>query len=380
MRDAYNIADLRLAAKSRLPRAIFEFIDRGSEDEVQLRHNRAALDAVKLHPRNLRNVTVRDQRIELFGRTLASPMIIAPTGIADLSCYRGESAIAAAAASAGIPFTLATSSTTSMETISQIATAGFWVQMYMWEKRELSWQLAERAALAGAEALVLTVDTPVLPNREFNKRNGMSNPIRPNARLAVDFALHPRWSLSVLARYFLTGGLPDFANYPAEIGSKITGKVSRQAQSASVSWAEVAELRRRWPGKLLIKGLMHPDDARAAVEHGADGIIVSNHGGRNFDAGPAAIEVLPAMVDAVNGQAVVLFDSGVRRGSDAIKAMALGAKAVLIGRPTLYGAAAGGQAGAAKALEILSSEIEFAMAMLGISSLDQLGRDCLYSK
>lgn len=379
MKPAYNIWDLRAQAKRRLPRAIFEFIERGSEDEVQLAHNIDALRRVKLAPRALCDVSSRDISIELFGRKRATPLIIGPTGTADLLCHKGESAIAGAAGDAGVPFTLATSSTTSMDVISEVATAGLWMQMYLWERRDLSWQVVERAAKLGAEALVLTVDTPMWPNREFNKRNGMANPIKPNVRLARSFLARPGWMLRVLGRYMLAGGLPRFANYPAEIGGKVSGPVNRVTNSASVCWDDVVELKRRWPGKLLLKGILSRDDALKAVEHGVDGIVVSNHGGRTFDAAPASIEVLAEIVDAVAGRTTVIFDSGVRRGSDVLKAMAIGANAVIIGRATLYGAAAGGKKGASRAIEILRDEISGAMAMVGVTSLGQLDRSYLRS-
>lgn len=374
MKPAWNIHDLRDQAKARLPRAIFEFIDRGSEDEVVLGLNRAALDRARLVPRTLRDVTSRDQSIELFGRRLAAPMVIAPTGTADLACYKGESAIAAAAAQAGIPFTLATSSTTAIEDIARIATSGLWMQMYLWDRRDLSYQVVERAAGAGAEVLIVTVDLPVWPNREFNKRNGMANPIVPNPVLALDFLVHPRWSLGVLCRYLATTGMPRFANYPDEVAGSVSGQ-TRIVNSPSVRWADVAELRRRFPGKLILKGMLSAEDARTAADNGVDGVIVSNHGGRTYDAVPASFDMLAEVVDAVGERLTVLFDGGVRRGSDVAKALAVGAKAVLIGRPTLYGAAAGGMAGAARALEILSSEIDLSMAMLGVTRIDQLTRD-----
>lgn len=377
---AHNIWDLQALAKRRLPRAIYEFIERGTEDDLLVRENRAALDRIKLAPRTLVDVSQRDQSIELFGRRQPTPLVIAPTGIADLVCHRGEKAIARAAARAGIPFTLVTSSTTSIEEIGPIAApTGFWMQMYLWERRDLSWQVVDRAAAAGADVLVLTVDTPILPLREFNRRNGMANPIRPNPTLALDFLAHPRWSCQVLLRYLLSGGLPQFANYPREIGSKITGTVSRQANSASVTWKDVDELRRRWQGKLVIKGVLNRADALLAREHGVDGIAVSNHGGRNFDASPAAIDVLPEIVDAVGKDLTVLFDGGVRRGADVAKALAIGAKAVLVGRATLFGAAVAGQRGAERALDILANEIDVAQAMLGTPRLDQLDRSYLRS-
>lgn len=291
--------------------------------------------------------------------------------------FRGELALARAAAAAAVPFTLATSSTISIDSIGRNASPGFWLQMYLWEKRELSWEVAERAHAAGAEALVLTVDTPILPNREFNQRNGMSNPIRPNLRLALDFATHPRWTATVMGRYLATGGMPRFVNYPSAIGGSLTGPIHRMANSASVTWSDVAALRKRWPGRLIVKGILHPDDAATAVDHGADGVVVSNHGGRNFDCGPASIDVLPGIADRIGGRAAVLFDSGIRRGTDVIKALASGADAVLIGRATLYGVASGGEAGAVRSIALLEREVSMAMAMLGVTSLDQAARSIL---
>lgn len=379
MKPAWNIEDLRLQAKKRLPRAIFEFLERGSENEYLARHNKDALERIRMVPRTLRDVTGRNSAIELFGRKLPIPLVVGPTGTADLLCHGGESCIATAAAEAGVPFTLATSSTTSMDRIAEITRqSGFWMQMYLWERRDLSWQVVDRAAGLGAEALILTVDTPVWPNREFNKRNGMANPIRPNPTLALDFALHPSWLMRVMGRYMMThGGLPKFANYPKEIGGSVTGPVNRVTNSASVDWDDVKELRRRWPNRLLLKGVLSKQDAVLAANHGVDGVIVSNHGARNFDASPASIDVLPEIVDAVASRMTVIFDGGIRRGSHVLKAMAIGAHAALIGRATLYGAAAGGQPGAARALGILREEIGTSMAMLGVNTIAELDRGFL---
>ena len=376
-KTAHNIWDLRKQAKARLPRAIFEFIERGTEDDCLIRQNREALERIKFDPRTLRDVSSRDQSITLFGRKQPTPLVIAPTGTADLMWYHGERAVAGAANAAGIPFTQTTSSTTPFADIAAIVESGLWLQLYLWERRDLSWDLVERAKAHGFEALVLTVDTPLFPLREHNKRNGMSNPIRPNPTLALDFAIHPRWTLSVLARYFLTGGVPQFANYPKEVGGKITGIVSRVTNSTSVNWDDVKELRKRWSGKLILKGILNDDDARLARDHGVDGLAVSNHGGRNFDSSPASIDVLAGIVDAVGQDMTILWDGGVRRGADVLKAMAIGADAVMIGRATLYGAAAAGRAGAKHALDLLQIEIDMAMAMLGITSLDQLDRSYL---
>lgn len=379
-RKAYNIADLRELARRRLPRALFEFIERGTEDDHLIRENEAALRRIRLNPRTLRDVSQREQSITLFGRKQEIPLVIAPTGTADLMWHHGERAVAAAAAAHGIPFIQTTSSTTPFAEIAKLATSGLWLQLYLWERRDLSWQLVERAGEHGFDVLVLTVDTPMWPLREFNKHNGMSNPIRPSLGLGLDFARHPRWSTSVLLRYMLTGGVPQFANYPKEVGTKITGTVSRISNSASVCWEDVKELRRRWPGKLVLKGILNRDDAVRAREHGVDGVAVSNHGGRNFDSSPVSIEVLAEIVDAVGADMTVLFDGGVRRGADVLKAMAIGAHAVLIGRATLYGTAAAGRAGAIHALDLLRNEIDVAMAMLGITSLDQLDRSYLRSE
>ena len=374
---AHNIPQLREMARRRLPRAIFEFIERGTEDDLLISRNVAALREINLVPRTLRDVAVRDASIGLFGRRQPLPIVIAPTGVSDLLSYRGERAIATAAAKAGIPFTQTTSSTTSFTDIAKCATSGHWMQMYLWERRDLSWRVVDAAAEHGADVLVLTVDTPMWPLREFNKRAGMSNPIRPNRVLVSDFLKRPRWLASVIGRYYMQGGLPQFANYPPEVGAKLTGVVSRVANSASVCWTDVAELRRRWKGKLVLKGVLSVEDARLAVEHGVDGIAVSNHGGRNFDSSPPAISVLPAIVDAVGNDLTVLFDSGVRRGADVLKAMAIGAKGVLVGRATLYGCAAGGEQGVAHAISLLANEIDVAMAMVGVTRLDQLDRSYL---
>ena len=376
-RRAHNIAQMRDLARRRLPRAIWEFIERGTEDDLLTGRNVEALQKVQLLPRTLRDVSGRSSEIELFGRSQPLPLVIAPTGVSDLLWHRGERAIASAAASAGIPFTQTTSSTTSFADIAKCATAGHWMQMYLWERRNLSWRVVENAAENGAEVLVLTVDTPMWPLREFNKRAGMGNPVRINRTLVSDFLKRPAWFASVIARYYLQGGLPQFANYPPEVGGKLTGTVSRVANSASVCWADVDELRKRWSGKLVIKGVLSAEDAKIALDHGVDGIAVSNHGGRNFDSSPPAIDVLASVVDAVGDRATVLFDSGVRRGADVVKALAIGAKAVLIGRATLYGCAAGGQAGARHAIDLLANEIDVAMAMVGVNRLDELDRSYL---
>jgi isopentenyl diphosphate isomerase/L-lactate dehydrogenase-like FMN-dependent dehydrogenase len=368
---AFNISDLRALARKRLPRGLFEFVDRGTEDEVALANNRAALDRIRLWPRVLLDVSRRQSGTTLFGRELPVPIIIAPTGMADLMWFHGELALARAAARAGIPFTLATSSTTPFEEVATALNAPFWFQMYMWDDREQSHAVMNRARAAGADTLLLTVDTAVFANREFNQRNGFTNPLL-NRRFAWDIARHPQWSLGVMGRYLLEGGMPRYVNYPEGLRNDITRAPARLAASASVTWDDVARLRERWPGRLLLKGVLAPADAVLAVEHGVDGVVVSNHGGRNLDAAVAPIDVLAEIVGAVAGRIAVLYDSGIRRGTDIAKALALGADAVLIGRATLFGLAAAGEQGAQRAIAILRDELNRTLALVGARSISEL--------
>ena len=379
---AYNIEDLRTSAQKRLPKGVFEFVDRGSEDEVALRNNRAAFERIKLSPRPLVDVSKRSQAIELFGHSLKMPIAIAPTGTAGLMWYQGELELARAAAVAGIPFTLATGSMTAMEKIAEQAPGRLWFQLYMWPDRSMSHKLVERARLAGFEALVVTVDGVVSGNREYNLRNGFTIPFSYSRRNVVDVMRHPRWMVGVLGRYMLGNGMPRYENYPLELKNKITAAPMGKSmmRNDSLNWDDLRVLRKLWPHTLIVKGIMHPRDAMQAADCGADAIVVSNHGGRNFDSLAAPIEVLPHVADAVGKRLTVLMDSGVRRGSDVVKALALGAKAVMIGRPTLYGTAVGGQAGAARAIGIFREEIDRALAHLGCINMNELDRSCLVSQ
>jgi len=373
---AQNIADLRTIAKRRLPKGVFEFVDRGSEDEVALRNNRAAFERIKMIPRTLVDVSKRSLGIKLFGHDIKMPLAIAPTGIAGLMWYQGELELARAAAAAGVPFTLATGSMTAMETIAAEAPGRLWFQLYMWPDRSMSHALVERARQAGFEALVVTVDGVVPGNREYNLRNGFTVPFSYSRRNIVDVARHTGWAVNVLGRYMARGGLPRYENYPSELKKKITAAPMGKGmlRNDSLTWDDLRELRRRWPHTLIVKGIMHPDDAINALNCGADAIIVSNHGGRNLDSTQAPIDVLAPIADAIAGRLTILMDSGVRRGSDVVKALALGAQAVLVGRPTLYGTAVAGQAGAARALQIYREEIDRMMAHMGCTSVADLDR------
>ena len=376
---AYNIEDLREIARRRVPKGMFEFVDRGAEDEVALRNNRSAFERIRLKPRALVDVSLRSQEITLFGKPQKMPIAIAPTGSAGLMWHDGEIALARAAAAAGIPFTLATGSMTAMEAIAAQAGGRLWFQLYMWPDRSLSHKLVERASTAGFEALVVTVDGAVSGNREYNLRNGFTIPFTFTRRNVSDVLMHPEWLLGVLARYVFTTGMPRYENYPSEFKHRITAQPMGKGMllNDSLTWDDLRVLRRMWPRTLIVKGILHPQDARLAADCGADGIVVSNHGGRNLDSSMAPIEVLPEIVDAVGRRITVIVDSGFRRGSDVVKALALGARAVLIGRPTLYGTAAGGEAGAARAIAIFREEIDRMLALLGCPGIAALNREYL---
>ncbi len=354
-------------------------MDRGAEDEFALEANRAAFRAIHLVPRVLADVSRRDPATTLFGAPVGMPLVIAPTGAAGLLWHDGEVALARAAAKAGIPFTLATGSLTSMEEVAARAGGTLWFQLYMWPDRAMSHALVDRAAKAGFEALVVTVDTAVPSNREYNLRSGFTIPFRFTPRNVLDVALHPRWLAGVLARYMLTTGMPRYRNYPTDMQARMTAAPMGRAmpKADSLSWDDLRDLRRRWSGRLLVKGVLHPEDAAKAATCGADGVIVSNHGGRVLDSSIPPIMALPAVLKRLDGKVPVLLDSGVTRGSDVVKALALGAAAVLVGRAPLYGVAAAGPAGVERVLDILRDEIRRVMGQVGSSRVGDLSPDVL---
>ncbi|MCE2998759.1 MAG: alpha-hydroxy acid oxidase [Betaproteobacteria bacterium] len=376
---AYNIFDLRQIAIKRVPKGFFEFVDRGTEDEVSLRNNREVFDRIRFRTRTFVDVSKRTQETTIFGVKHKMPMVIAPTGVAGLLWHEGEIALAKAARAAGIPFTLATGSITAMERVADEAGGELWFQLYLWPDRALSHELVNRAKAAGYKTLVVTVDGVSSGNREYNLRNGFTIPFSFSLRNSWDMAKHPRWLFGVIGRYLMTTGMPTYANYPAAARAKMTrGPVGRSSlRTDSIKWDDLDALRKIWPGKLIVKGILDPQDAKTAVEHGADGIDVSNHGGRNLDGIVSPIEVLPEIVDAVGGKTTIFMDSGIRRGSDVVKALALGANAVMVGRSTLYGVAAGGEAGAARALQIYRDEIHRNMALLGCNTIADISPQCL---
>jgi isopentenyl diphosphate isomerase/L-lactate dehydrogenase-like FMN-dependent dehydrogenase len=373
----YNHWDMRDLARRRLPRAIFDYVDYGSEEGVAVRDNRLALERIKIRPRTVVDVSKRDQSITLFGMRRNMPVVIAPTGGAGLCWYDAEIGLARAAAKAGVPITIATAATVPMEKVAAEATHGYWQQLYLWEDRALSYSIVERADRAGAEVLMLTVDTAVGSNREHNARNDFSNPFKLTPRMAFDVARHPRWLMATMARYMFNGGMPRFVNYPEGSQMRVTGAPIQQSLSPSINWNDVKELRAKWPRIFMLKGIASPEDARRAVDHGVDAIVVSNHGGRQLDAAEAPVHVLPEIVDAVGDRITVLVDSGYRRGTDVVKALALGAKAVLVGRATLFGVSAAGEPGAHRALAMLRDEIDRTLALSGCRSFADVDRSLL---
>ena len=373
---AVSIADLRRIAQKRLPRSVFEFIDGGAEDELTLADNRAAFERVRLVPRVLVDVSAPRLETEIVGAPAAAPFVIAPMGSCVLGWPNADLALARAAAAHGIPYTLSTMATTSIERMADAVQGRLWFQLYVLRDKGLSEKLVDRAAAAAYDTLVVTLDLPAGGKRERDLRNGISMPLRMSARHLWEGLTHPAWALQMLR-----GGLPEFENVRGLMGQESAGltiaaKVG-QSLDAAYSWDDLARLRDRWKGKLLLKGVEHPLDARRLVELGADGIWVSNHGGRQLDGAIASADALPGVVEAVAGRASIIIDSGVRRGIDALKARAMGAQAVAIGRAALFGACAGGEAGAHRALEILISELALALKLSGVPAVDAIDASVL---
>ncbi len=373
---AYSIADLRACAKRRLPRAVFEFFDGGAEDEQTLRDNRAAFERVRLAPKVLVDVSQIDTKTQFVGTAASLPIAIAPTGAVGFGWPGGDVAIARAAAAFGIPYALSTTATASIERIAREAPGRLWFQVYVLKKREFTEALIERARAADYEGLIITVDLPVGGKRERDFRNDFAVPFRFTRRNFLDFASRPGWALSVLRKGMpvwenLVGFTPESTNTAA-----IASSVGRNCD-ASFDWNRLQAIRDAWPKKLLVKGITRADDAERIAAMGCDGLVVSNHGGRQLDGAVATLDALPAIVRAVGTRISVLLDGGVRRGVDVVKALALGAEAVMVGRATLYGVCAGGEAGANRALEILREELVRSMQLCGARSVREIGPDLI---
>jgi (S)-mandelate dehydrogenase len=373
---AHSIEDLRLAAQRRLPRALYDFFDGGAEDEVTLRANRQAFQDLRFRPQVLRNVSVIDTQREVFGRSIAMPMATAPTGALGYGYPGADVAIAKAAVAAGIPYILSSTATASMERIAKAVQGRLWFQPYTLKDKDFFFGLIRRALAADYEALVITVDLPVGGNRERDHRNHFSVPFKFTGHNLWDFASKPAW-WSRIARH----GMPVMENLLGlaahqTSASALASSVGRN-HDTGFDWAALQQVRDLWPRPLVIKGILHPADAERACAMGCNAVVVSNHGGRQLDGAVASLHALPDVVQAVRGRIPVWVDGGVRRGQDVVKALALGAHGVLIGRAMVYGATAGGEAGAQRALAILQAELVRTMSLCGTPSLSDIGAELL---
>jgi len=369
-----NVHDHRRHARRRLPRFVFDYVDGGAEDEDCLRRNVDDLSTVCLLPTCLRDTRHADPGISVFGQRWAMPAGVAPIGFSGLVRPQGDLLLARAAAAAGVPFVLSTASNARLEAVREAGlerdpAAIQWMQLYVMTDRSIAEQLVRRARHAGYGALVLTVDVAVSGLRERDVRNGFRLPFRFMLSTLLDLALHPAWSLDMARQ----GRSPAFVNLAehedAGASAQLQAALLARAMDRTLVWEQLDWLRRLWDGPLILKGLLHPDDARRAVRHGVDGILVSNHGGRQLDAAPSTISVLPRIVDAVKGALPVFVDSGFRRGSDVVKAVAAGATAAFVGRPAVWGMAAGGEAGANAVLQTLCDETQRTMALIGADTV-----------
>ena len=370
----YNIDDLRLLAKKKLPLAMYDYIAGHAEDGISGERNREAFNAYEFLPRMLVDVTEVDTSTELLGRRIPYPIILAPTALSRLFHYQGERAVAAAAASLNIPYTLSTLSSVNIEEIAEIA-GPKWFQIYVYKDRSLVKEFVQRAKDCEYEALCLTVDAAVTGNREQDLRNGFSVPPKPSLQTVLETLTHPEW----LLRHF-TSPTVTTANVR---GERMAGKqdtnsflayVSEQL-TPNVTWKDVEWLRDQWDGPLVLKGILSPADIEMAAQVGANAVVLSNHGGRQLDHAAATMDILPEAIQAADGKLEIVLDSGIRRGTDVVKALSLGAKACMIGRPYLYGLSAGGQSGVVRALEIFQTEILKTLQLLGCVSIDDLGSD-----
>jgi isopentenyl diphosphate isomerase/L-lactate dehydrogenase-like FMN-dependent dehydrogenase len=370
----YNIEDLRRLAKKRLPRGIFEYIDGAAEDGIAKQHNREVYQSLKIKNRVLKDVSKRSTAIEIFGKRLAMPYGISPTASAGLMSEGGEVGLAKAAARMGVPCTVATNSLTPMEEIYAQAGGNLWMQLYMWVDVGIRMRFVERIKAVGFETLLVTVDGSVGANREHDRRNGFSMPLVYSTKLIAQVLAKPGWCLRVLAPQYLKRGPFIKANYPPELAAKLTDKVvdHEYTKTDTQCWDDIKRIRDMWPGNLLVKGLQSLEDAVIAADYGLDGVVLSNHGGRYLDSAPAPLQLVPEVRNAVGDRLKIIIDSGARRGSDLVKAMAVGADMVMSGRPTLYGSAAAGEAGAYRALEIFKTEMDRIMAQLGLNSVDEI--------
>ncbi|MFN3746250.1 MAG: alpha-hydroxy acid oxidase [Hyphomicrobiaceae bacterium] len=374
-----NYDDLRRLAKRRLPKVAYDFIEGGVDGELGLDRNCEAFDRYGLVPRYLVDVSKRDLSTELFGRRYSSPVGIAPTGLAALFRPGADMMLARAARNANVPFIMSGTGTASIEDLAREAPEHGWYQLYAAKDKSISEDMIRRAKDAGLSTLVFTVDVPVHSNRLRNKRNGMSRPLRLPLKTKLEALTHPGWMIA----YYRNGGQPMFPNWAPYAGpgaqndaDKVAAFVASQT-TPPMTWDDVKRFRDLWPRNFVLKGVMHPRDAELAREAGVDGLMVSNHGARQLDRAPSPVEVFPAIRDAVGDSMTLMLDSGVRSGGDVATALCLGAKFVFVGRMTLYAVAAGGEALASRALEIIRNELDLVMGQMGAPNIAALGPDFL---
>ena len=375
-RRAYNIAALREEARRVLPRPVFDFVDGGAGDEHTLRRNVSAFDDVDLYPRPIGGSASRDLSTTLFGRRISVPLIVPPTGLAGLLWPDGEAASARAATKAGSIYSLSHGSVCSLEELAETGVEPRWFQTYIFKDRGLTREMATRAEAAGYEALIVTVDTQLLGNRERDIRNGFIIPPRMSAREIANMSTKLGW----LWRMRRTIPNITFGNYRrADGGEDLTTLAQRMLTlpDPGMQWRDIADLRAVWKGPLLLKGVLHPADAAEAVANGVDGMFVSNHGGRQLDGAASALDALPRVADAVAGRAAVLLDGGIRRGTHIVKALALGADCCTIGRAQFWGLTVAGEAGVTHALDILRRELDLTLGLCGLADIPSIGPDVL---
>ncbi|HYZ23905.1 MAG TPA: alpha-hydroxy acid oxidase [Rhodopila sp.] len=378
LKEILDIEEFQARARRILPRAIYGYVANGAEDEVTLATNRAAFRDYRLVPRVLQNVQSRSQAVSLFGQTYAAPFGIAPMGGAAAVTFDADLMMARAAAKSGIPFVLSGNSITPMEEVTQVH-PGAWFAAYQSPNTEAIAGMVRRAAAAGFTAFLLTADVPVGSNRENDARTGFSQPIRLNRKIVLDGLQHPRWLAGTAARTLLKRGIPHIDDLEYSGGpSLFSRRVRKIASHTSLSWEHVRLIRRLWTGPFIIKGILSRADARMARECGADGIVVSNHGGRQLDSAATPLQILPDIMTEARGLAVMI-DSGFRRGTDVLTALALGAQFVLIGRPFLFACCCAAEAGVLRAIDLLAQEVDRDMALLGLHALDEVGPDMLQS-
>ncbi len=373
LHDAVNIEDLRTLARRRLPKFIFDYVDGGSEDEVTLRGNRAAFARLRFRPRTLVDVSQRDLRTDILGTPAAFPVIAGPVGLLGFTWRHGDLEMARGAAAAGVPYGLSTVSMHSLEDVARDAGGRLWFQCYVFRDRAVTDAMIRRAAGAGYDTLIITSDFAVPGKRERDWRSGLLPDTKLTLRTKLDVLMHPRWALRVGLQH------PTFVNVERELmkGGDAAKFVPLNMFDPALNWDDLQRFRDQWKGKLLLKGVLRADDAARAVACGVDGVVLSNHGGRQLDSAISAVDALPDVVREIGGRAAIIVDGGIRRGSDIAKAVALGATAVILGRAVTYGVAAGGAAGVVRALDILRDEFDRALALNGCRTPAELSPDLI---